>query len=1362
MFCDVSGFTALCEAMAAKGPAGDEYLARHLNSYFEQLVRVLASQGGDVFKYAGDAILVVWPPSTEDLQTLSRRAAQCALEVDEKLQGVKMEEGVTLNVKVGVGVGEICIIHVGGQMNRMEYLAVGEPLVQAFHAEGHASKCEVVAHPAVWALVKDFFDARITDDGFAFLEKCRQPLRKASVALYNSRSSLSPAVIDRVISYIPKAVVPFVQHKEEKWAGELRRITVLFVNLGLPESELNKSKDDDASLQLVHKVLSAVQVAVYQNEGSVNKFLMDDKGSTLVAVFGLPPLAHEDDSARAVKSARLIIDSLTKLGRSASIGITTGQAFCGIVGTRGSREYSVLGDTVNLSARLMQHAMKSGNSIILEGITERAARGTIELEDLGKITVKGKSEEIHIFRPMAAKKKVQTFAAPAEAEASTYSLRGLLKRVRYTGNVDTAIATLCDDAYIVDPCQLKILGPDEWASVPGNLRPYLAEGSQCPHCVFGGDDDDASSSKLKMGRRGSRTPSSHTLPRKSVMPGKRRSSKIVNSDSSSANRAPSVASDGDAVGAHVTLKERIIAHAVSHSYNVHDDADHFNPFPTTDVIYNVPTIATVSSHASKLIKILLPFDLGVLTMSCKPLLKVKALNFIVWTLLKKLHLIPGFANPRFYSYYRQPSNEKLANDVLVSTLFDKDTAASASSTVPATLTLLMEHNDQDASDSVTRARLTIMHSVYQLQRQGVAHTVIIEGDVGMGKTHALTSCLTDGLANVHAATCKIVAPSAPSLETIATAATLSSKPQFVWTELTTSVMNQHITAVVDTPASGAATLTRRMPSTRIVTSDERGALLKTIIDACASSSSFPSAALSQPANSLIAELPHIVAELDMSIAGVAAAAAPADGSVHAAVVNAVFCIVHYCASFGGASPQNLVLFVDDVTNCSQASWKLFHLLTKHVNSAVLVLAMRSFNQRYAPPFTSHEAASPVRRCYDEMRAMAASRVSHIKLTPRSAACIRRIACRLLGPLVLSLAATPMVDALIVDVASGNPLAASTLVRTLVEGEFVFVHGEDVVASHKLEYFKESIPIPGKLQVVLQSHTDRLSQAQKLMLKIAAVISVNGGGVEGTDDAGAPNKPFSCALLKKCFPIRLENIEQLDAEFRDLVDMNFFAADSTANSSGEVVYQFSETFVRACMLKRMIGSQTAQLEASVSLHIRTFLTHRGQGDDDVVHIATAARVHAASYGYSPATGHGNEIEEVVSPAMMLLPPGSKVSEDSVYEGFLHKRGGDARAAWKKRYFILWDDRIEYFKAKGDRKPAGTISICASTQIRRAEYKDHTFGVIPEDVDGAREYVMKVKPAELAQHWVNMVAEQIHKATSNVLAGMRRHRDDDDSD
>lgn len=134
-----------------------------------------------MFKFAGDALIVLWPPSDEDLTQVTRRACQCALDIKAKLNNVEMEEGVTLNIKVGVGQGKLSILHVGGVFGRLEYLATGDPLVHAFEAEGNASPKQSVASPAAWALVKDYFEADVNEAGFAFLQSCTEPLRKISV-----------------------------------------------------------------------------------------------------------------------------------------------------------------------------------------------------------------------------------------------------------------------------------------------------------------------------------------------------------------------------------------------------------------------------------------------------------------------------------------------------------------------------------------------------------------------------------------------------------------------------------------------------------------------------------------------------------------------------------------------------------------------------------------------------------------------------------------------------------------------------------------------------------------------------------------------------------------------------------------------------------------------------------------------------------------------------------------------------------------------------------------------------------------------------------------------------------------------------
>ena len=80
-------------------------------------------------------------------------------------------------------------------------------------------------------------------------------------------------------------------------------------------------------------------------------------GSTLLAVFGLPPSAHENDPARGLLCSLRMQKLMLQQHIPSSIGVTSGLALCGLVGSAGSRrEYSVLGDVVNQSARLMQAA----------------------------------------------------------------------------------------------------------------------------------------------------------------------------------------------------------------------------------------------------------------------------------------------------------------------------------------------------------------------------------------------------------------------------------------------------------------------------------------------------------------------------------------------------------------------------------------------------------------------------------------------------------------------------------------------------------------------------------------------------------------------------------------------------------------------------------------------------------------------------------------------------------------------------------------------------------------------------------------------------------------------------------------------
>ena len=89
LFADISGFTMISEACASLGVRGNEELAFCINRYMEGMVKCLGKYGGDIIKFVGDAMIVMWPRSTsivegdesKTTETVIRKAIQCALDI---------------------------------------------------------------------------------------------------------------------------------------------------------------------------------------------------------------------------------------------------------------------------------------------------------------------------------------------------------------------------------------------------------------------------------------------------------------------------------------------------------------------------------------------------------------------------------------------------------------------------------------------------------------------------------------------------------------------------------------------------------------------------------------------------------------------------------------------------------------------------------------------------------------------------------------------------------------------------------------------------------------------------------------------------------------------------------------------------------------------------------------------------------------------------------------------------------------------------------------------------------------------------------------------------------------------------------
>ena len=177
--------------------------------------------------------------------------------------------------------------------------------------------------------------------------------------------------------------------------GERRQVTILFADLS-GFTALSQLLDPEELHEVVSRYTESVDRIVIDCGGTVDKHM----GDAVMALFGAP-IAHGDDPLRAARAALDIHDALARLsaraGRSlqAHIGIASGEVVAGAIGRAGGHDYTVLGDSVNLSARLVA-AARPGQTLISEGV-HGALSGRAECDELGEMQFKGIEASVRVW-----------------------------------------------------------------------------------------------------------------------------------------------------------------------------------------------------------------------------------------------------------------------------------------------------------------------------------------------------------------------------------------------------------------------------------------------------------------------------------------------------------------------------------------------------------------------------------------------------------------------------------------------------------------------------------------------------------------------------------------------------------------------------------------------------------------------------------------------------------------------------------------------------------------------------------------------------------------------------------------------------
>ncbi len=219
----------------------------------------------------------------------------------------------------------------------------------------------------------------------------RTSLQHVITTLERYRGLLGTAVVE-------SAVKPLQQYigSDSVIPAERRIVTVLFADLS-GFTALAARLDPEETRDLINACFTALMAPIERYGGTIDKFIGDE----IMVLFGAPH-AHEDDPERAVRTALELQATLRRFNEAHAtelglhIGINTGLVVAGGIGAAGRYEYTVIGDAVNVAARLVDLAER--DAVLLGPDTYRAVAPLIEAHEQAPVHVKGKAEPVLAYR----------------------------------------------------------------------------------------------------------------------------------------------------------------------------------------------------------------------------------------------------------------------------------------------------------------------------------------------------------------------------------------------------------------------------------------------------------------------------------------------------------------------------------------------------------------------------------------------------------------------------------------------------------------------------------------------------------------------------------------------------------------------------------------------------------------------------------------------------------------------------------------------------------------------------------------------------------------------------------------------------
>jgi class 3 adenylate cyclase/tetratricopeptide (TPR) repeat protein len=377
-FVDISGFTAMSEALSALGRAGAEEVTDVMNATFAALLDVAYAHGGGLLKFGGDALLLFF-----DGESHALRAAAAAAGMRDTLAEIS---------RPATSAGEVELrMHVGIHADRFLFFLVGDS-----HRE------LLVAGPAATRTVE--MEAASEAGDILLSPEAAAALPAASLG-----AAKGPGVLLVTAPPVDGDLVPLPQPLDiplelaiplplraqllevGRFEGEHRNAAIGFVRFsGL--DDLLVARGADGAAAALDEIVRVIQGAADEHGVTFLESDVDRNGGRIVLVSGAPLTAGDDDE-RLLRTLRATLDAPRPL--SLHVGASRGRVFTGQVGAEFRRTYTVLGDTAALAARLMARA-EPDQLLAAAAVFERTG-GHFDGTKLEPFHVKGKAEPVQAY-----------------------------------------------------------------------------------------------------------------------------------------------------------------------------------------------------------------------------------------------------------------------------------------------------------------------------------------------------------------------------------------------------------------------------------------------------------------------------------------------------------------------------------------------------------------------------------------------------------------------------------------------------------------------------------------------------------------------------------------------------------------------------------------------------------------------------------------------------------------------------------------------------------------------------------------------------------------------------------------------------